>query len=114
MENELIIIYENEDYLIVNKQSGITVNKSDTTAGELTLQDLIEREGKIDKNDIDPEFISRAGIVHRLDKETSGVIIVAKNSEAFRNLQAQFKERKVEKTYLALAHGEIKPTSGEI
>lgn len=114
MKNKLTIVYENDDYFIVDKEAGITVNRSDTTTGEITLQDLIEKEGKIDKNDKDLDFRSRSGIVHRLDKETSGVLIVAKNSEAFKKLQAQFKERKVDKTYIALAHGEIKPPSGEI
>ena len=112
--DKLKILFENEDYLIVEKNAGITVNRSDTAGGEVTLQDLIEAENKIDKNDIDPDFRNRSGIVHRLDKETSGVMIVAKNSETFRNLQGQFKERKVSKSYVALVHGEIKPPSGEI
>ncbi len=49
MENKLKIIYENDSYLIIDKESGITVNKSDTTVNELTLQDLIEKEDKIQK-----------------------------------------------------------------
>lgn len=114
MENSLKIIYENDDYLIIDKESGVTVNKSDTTSNELTLQDLIERENRIDISDSDLEFVKRAGIVHRLDKETSGVIIIAKNSIAFRALQAEFKQRKVKKSYIALVHGEIKPAKGEI
>jgi len=114
MEDKLIILFENDDYFIIEKPAGITVNRSDTTTGELTLQDLIEAEDKIAKEDIDPEFINRAGIVHRLDKETSGVMIIARKSMSFRALQAQFKERIVEKSYLALVHGEIKPDRGEI
>lgn len=114
MENKLKIIYENDSYLIIDKESGMTVNKSDTTVNDLTLQDLIEKEDKIDKSDSDIEFVNRGGIVHRLDKETSGVIIVAKNSIAFRALQKEFKERRVKKSYIALAHGEIKPDKGEI
>jgi 23S rRNA pseudouridine1911/1915/1917 synthase len=74
----------------------------------------VEKLGKINKEDDDEEFKNRGGIVHRLDKETSGVIIVAKNSSAFRKIQSQFKERTVEKTYLALAHGEIEPSRDEI
>jgi 23S rRNA pseudouridine1911/1915/1917 synthase len=114
MQNKLKIIFENENYLVIDKPAGITVNKSDTTKDEQTLQGMIEDEKKIDFNDPDQEFIDRGGIVHRLDKETSGVIIVAKNSNAFRNLQAQFKERKVEKKYIALAHGQIIPGEGVI
>lgn len=114
MESKLKILYENEDFLVVDKPYGVTVNKSDTTTGEMTLQDLVEEEDKIDKSDPDEDFVNRGGIVHRLDKETSGVIIVAKNSTAFRNLQAQFKERKVQKNYVALAHGKFIPEKGKI
>lgn len=114
MGNNLKIIFENDSYLIIDKESGMTVNKSDTTVSELTLQDLIEKENKLDRSDPDAEFVKRGGIVHRLDKETSGVIIVAKNSIAFRALQKEFKERRVKKSYVALAHGEIKPLRGEI
>src|SRR3989344_4931033 len=56
----------------------------------------------------------RAGIVHRLDKETSGILLVAKTPQAFENLQKQFKERIVKKTYIALAHGKIDEETGEI
>jgi 23S rRNA pseudouridine1911/1915/1917 synthase len=114
MENKLKILFENENYLVIEKSAGITVNRSDTTSKEITLQDLVEKENKIDKNDTDEDFRNRSGIVHRLDKETSGLLIIAKNAFAFRNLQAQFKERKVSKSYVALVHGEIKPKTGDI
>lgn len=114
MENNLKILFENDDYFVIEKPSGITVNRSDTTSNETTLQDLVDKENKIDKDDPDQEFLDRSGIVHRLDKETSGALIIAKNSTAFRELQRQFKERIVEKSYLALSHGEIKPETGEI
>ncbi|MEK7517762.1 MAG: RluA family pseudouridine synthase [Patescibacteria group bacterium] len=60
------------------------------------------------------EFLNRAGIVHRLDKETSGILVVAKTPKAFENLQKQFKERQVKKTYIALVHGKVEPNEGEI
>ena len=60
------------------------------------------------------EFENRSGIVHRLDKETSGILLIAKNPASFLNLQKQFKDRSVKKTYIALVHGEVKPESGEI
>ena len=112
MENKLEIVFENDKLFVVNKPSGVVVNRSDTTSGN-TLQDLIEGAREISHAE-EPEFIDRSGIVHRLDKETSGVIIVAKDSESFRALQAQFKERLVEKEYIALSHGKIKPGKGEI
>ncbi len=120
------IIFEDQDLLVLDKPAGMIVNRSDTTKGEETVQDFVEKylkivrsEPKIDKtlsyeDQAKLDFINRAGIVHRLDKETSGIILVAKTLESFANLQAQFKERKVQKTYIALAHGKIEPTAGEI
>lgn len=59
-------------------------------------------------------FVARSGIVHRLDKETSGVLLIAKTEEAFGKLQGQFKEREVGKTYMALVHGRVEPPGGVI
>jgi len=116
--NDIKIIYEDQDLLILDKPSGITVNKADTTKDELTVQDFLEDKFKNHEAYLsaDPEsdFYKRAGFVHRIDKETSGILVVAKNPESFVNLQAQFKERKVNKTYVALAHGHIDISEGEI
>ncbi len=60
------------------------------------------------------DFFNRSGIVHRIDKETSGILLIAKTPEAFGELQRQFKEREVKKTYLALVHGKLVPEEGEI
>ncbi len=112
------IIYQDESMLVIDKPSGMTVNKADTTKNEQTLQDWLEREFHYLKPGVDQDrlsdFYKRAGIVHRLDKETSGILLVAKTPEAFLALQAQFKERVVKKTYIALAHGTILPEEGEI
>jgi 23S rRNA pseudouridine1911/1915/1917 synthase len=129
---DIPILFEDTDLLVLHKPSGITVNTSDTTTGEKTLQNFVEEYRNLpsyvrpEKYTVSKagdeitfktpqeEFDERAGIVHRLDKETSGVILVAKNPLAFKALQNQFKQRLVEKKYLALAHGEIKPPTGEI
>jgi len=130
------IIYEDDYLLVIDKPSGITVNRSDTTKEEETVQDWAEGYLKIpnpksqipNKSQIqnsntqtnlelgalDLEFTSRAGIVHRLDKETSGILLIAKTPEVFADLQRQFKERKVEKKYIALVHGKVVPEVGEI
>ena len=109
------IVFEDNDILIVNKDAFLTVNKSDTTIHEKTVQDLIEQEYTFFKNsDKNSDFYKRAGIVHRLDKETSGILIVAKNNHSFEALQRQFKERKVEKSYIALVHGKMPLGEGEI
>ena len=74
----------------------------------------IQARGTRDTFDTRDTFIARAGIVHRLDKETSGCLIIAKNPEAFFKLQSFFKERKVHKMYIALVHGKLVPEIGEI
>lgn len=117
------IIFEDEFILVIEKPAGITVNTSDTTKGERTIQDWVEQKLKIVPyhpsldSQLDgtiSDFYKRGGIVHRLDKETSGLLIIAKNEDSFRNLQMQFKERMVKKTYKALVHGNVVPDSGEI
>ncbi len=118
---EPTIIYEDDVMLVVDKPSGMIVNRADTTRGEVTLQDFLITYLKLDepKTVMTDEgyrnaFYDRSGIVHRLDKETSGLLLVAKHEDAFFNLQAQFKERTVKKHYITLVHGEVKPESGEV
>ena len=105
------VIFQDSSFLVLDKPSGWIVNSASTTTTQPVVQDWLEKNFKYpligDKE-------ARSGIVHRLDKETSGILIVAKTKEAFENLQSQFKERKVEKTYVALAHGDIEPKEGKI
>ena len=116
--NDIKIIYEDEDLLVLDKPSGITVNKADTTKGEFTVQDYLEEKFKNNSAyltaDKESDFYKRAGFVHRIDKETSGILVVAKNPLSFENLQLQFKDRNVSKTYVALAHGHVDSSRGEI
>ncbi len=114
-DSSIGIIYEDDALVVINKPSGITVNNSETTKGEVTIQDWAKEYLKIytvgtEKSD----FYLRDGIVHRLDKETSGILILAKKEDVFFALQQQFKERVVKKKYYALAHGKIIPRKGEI
>ena len=109
------IIHEDNDIIIVNKPSGVIVNRADTTKNEFTLQDFLDEKYPLEESlDKESDFYKRHGIVHRIDKETSGVLIVAKNIDSFVNLQAQFKERKVSKTYIALVHGHVESEEGDI
>lgn len=110
MNNLPKVIYENKDLLVLDKPWGMVVNKADTTEGSLTLQAWVEKY--LNLNDLG--IAGRAGIVHRLDKDTSGVIVIAKTESAFSELQAQFKDRAVVKKYKALVHGLVDPTSGSI
>ena len=106
---DLKIIFEDKDILLLNKPSGMVVNKANTTK-EPTLQDWLEKYLRLKDEGIG----GRAGIVHRLDKGTSGILIVAKTIKAFENLQEQFKERSIKKSYQCLVHGKIEIKKGQI
>jgi 23S rRNA pseudouridine1911/1915/1917 synthase len=116
--SDIKVIFEDQDFLVLDKPSGVTVNKADTTKDEFTVQDYLEEKFKNNQAwltaDKESDFYQRAGFVHRIDKETSGILIVGKNPSSFENLQAQFKDRKVNKTYVALVHGRIDVSEGEI
>lgn len=102
--DELSIVYQDKYLLVIDKPSGLIVNKAESVSGT-TLQDLLSAYLNLPVGDLG--IGGRAGIVHRLDRETSGLIICAKTQKAFENLQKQFKERQVEKEYLALCHGRL-------
>ncbi len=103
------VTFEDKEILIIDKPAGMVVNRAKSVKEE-TVQDWVGNYLKIKGRGIG----DRAGIVHRLDKETSGLLIIAKTEKAFKNLQKQFKERRVEKRYLALVHGKVEPEKGEI
>lgn len=105
------VLFNDDKILVLNKPAGMIVNNSDTSKEIYTLQDFINDNYPIDLKNAnkDSDFAKRSGIVHRLDKETSGVLIVAKDGESFENLQKQFKNRSVSKVYIALVHGKLIP-----
>lgn len=106
----LDILFENEDLLVVNKPAGMVVHPSPGhDAGTLVHAVLGHVPGL---EGIGGEI--RPGVVHRLDKDTSGLILLAKNERAHRWLQDQFRLRKVEKTYLALVDGAPPTPSGRV
>ncbi len=94
----LDIIYSDSDFYILNKPAGIVVEPSQTQRSDTIADILIKEYGS---------KLPRGGIVHRLDKDTSGILLVAKTQEALENLQAQFKERTTKKEYVSLVHGLI-------
>ncbi|MBP6041477.1 RluA family pseudouridine synthase [Candidatus Saccharibacteria bacterium] len=106
-EYELPIIYEDDDVVVVNKPIGLLVHAKDARNQENTVVDMLR--DKLPKDDS-----NRPGVVHRLDRDTSGVMILAKNAETKTYLQKQFQNRSVNKTYLALVPGMIKETAGVI
>jgi 23S rRNA pseudouridine1911/1915/1917 synthase len=103
------IIFQDNSLLVLDKPAGMVINRTGRVRRE-TLQDWLKGYLKIRGQGIE----GRAGIVHRLDKETSGLLFVAKTEKSFKDLQKQFKERRVEKRYLALVHGKVFPERGKI
>ena len=103
-ENENLIIEDNNNFIVLNKSSGISVQGG--TKSKKNLIDIFSKS-KIFEN-------SKPFSVHRLDKDTSGVFIVAKNRETAQLLTSLFRLRKVHKTYLAICHGEIEKFKGTL
>lgn len=99
----LEVVYEDEYLAIINKPANMVVHPTESIT-EDTLVNAIMYRFK-DLSDLDLPF--RPGIVHRLDKDTTGLIIIAKNNNIHLLLQKMFKERSVKKTYLAIVHGKI-------
>ncbi|HTK03651.1 MAG TPA: RluA family pseudouridine synthase [Alphaproteobacteria bacterium] len=105
------IIFEDESLLVLDKPSGWITNDAITAKDQPTVQTWLRRNFKFKISNLK---LYRDGIVHRLDKETSGILLVAKTASAFESLQSQFKERKIQKTYVALLHGRMVSEEGKI
>jgi 23S rRNA pseudouridine1911/1915/1917 synthase len=117
-----IIIFEDDNLIVLDKPSGLLVHH-DGRDNEYTLTDwLLEKypdmkgvgEPLMIRNRKEEKEIDRPGIVHRLDKDTSGVMVVAKNQETHAFLKQQFQERSVTKTYICVVWGNIKEGKGTI
>ncbi|MDP4009440.1 MAG: RluA family pseudouridine synthase [Candidatus Shapirobacteria bacterium] len=105
MEERIKIIYEDEDVLIIDKPAGIVVTSEGNTIKERTIQDWLTKNYN--------NNLEREGIVHRLDKGTSGLLVIGKNQEALIKLKKQFKDRSIKKKYLAMICGDAS-IDGEI
>ncbi len=104
------ILYEDESVIAVNKPAGMVVHAGAGVHSGTLVNALLHRFQQLSSTGGE----LRPGIVHRIDRFTSGVLLVARNDSAHRHLAAQFASRKVEKTYLALVHGKVKLESGHI
>lgn len=107
----LDIIYEDNDILVVNKQKGLVVHPGNGNP-DGTLVNAVMAKCKGSLSGIGGEI--RPGIVHRIDKDTSGLLIVAKNDKAHVNMSEQIKNHEVKKTYIALVRGKIKENNATI
>ena len=119
------IIFQNKDLIVVDKPVGLSVHAGVGTIGKTLVDFLLEifpeiasvgdalpRTCREATGARDPEV--RPGIVHRLDKETSGVMVVARNQKTFEYLKDLFKNRQIEKKYLAVVHGKLKEKEGRV
>lgn len=114
------ILYEDENVLVIDKPASLQVHPASSKKGDETLVDWILKNypeiSGVGEDMIGSkgEKILRPGIVHRLDKETSGVLIIAKNNESFNFLKIGFQERRIKKIYKAIVYGCVKDDTGTI
>jgi 23S rRNA pseudouridine1911/1915/1917 synthase len=106
------VVYEDDDLLIVDKPSGLVVHPSPGHASDTLVNALLARAGGAEYGGI--AGVGRPGIVHRLDRDTSGLIMVAKHDAAQHALMARLKARRVKKTYLALVQGSVAAAVGRV
>ena len=117
------ILYEDKDVFVFNKPKGLLVHADGRTT-DMTLSDILMENYPWMKNigepmrthgkDGEETIIYRPGIVHRLDKDTTGVLVVAKNQESFEFLKKQFQGRSIKKRYIAIVFGKVKDDRGTI
>lgn len=117
--DKITVLYEDGDVAVINKPAGLVVH-SDGKREEPTLTDWIEKNYPESKGVGEPltlsnsDVIERSGIVHRIDRETSGVMLIAKNQPAFLFFKKQFQDRAISKIYHAFVYGEMKDDDGII
>ncbi len=107
---KLDIVYEDDDILVINKPSGMVVHPAPGNTSGTLVNALMNYSTKL--SSVNKEF--RPGIVHRIDKDTSGLLLVAKNDKAHLFLEEELKKHNVVRTYVALVHGVIKHDTGDI
>jgi 23S rRNA pseudouridine1911/1915/1917 synthase len=113
------ILFENDDVVVINKPAGVMVHPDGFHEEETISQWLLDRSPEV--KDVgepqltnDGEPMERSGVVHRLDKDTSGVLILAKNQDAYEHLKTQFHDRLAKKEYRAFVYGAIREKWGMI
>lgn len=107
---DLDIVYEDDDLLVINKPSGLVVHPAPGHYKDTLVNGLLAYSNKL--SDINGEF--RPGIVHRIDKDTSGLLVICKNNETHEALANQLSDKTLFRQYLAIVHGEIEEDEGEI
>lgn len=111
---EIPILFENEEVLVINKPAGLMVHSDGKTAKETLVDWILKGRPEIAGVGEPQAGIDRPGIVHRLDEETSGALVIAKTAASFENLKAQFQDRRTQKEYHAFVWGHFKESAGTI
>lgn len=106
------IVFEDDLMVVIDKPAGMVTNNAESVKEE-TVQGWFSHKLQ-STNDNDTEFLNKGGVVHRLDKDTSGLLVLAKTPDAYTALKQQFLERTTVKKYESLVHGDFKEMSGEI
>ncbi|MBI4359662.1 MAG: RNA pseudouridine synthase [Candidatus Jacksonbacteria bacterium] len=107
------VIAESPDYLVINKPAGVLVHQANPNNKESTVADWMrERYPEVEEVGDDPKV--RPGIVHRLDRDVSGLMVIARTNEFFAHIKAEFQNRRVVKRYTALCYGRIHKDEGDI
>jgi len=118
MQKTIPILYEDEHVLVINKPAGLAVHGDGKTKEYVLTDWLLEHYPEIENVGeaarYDGKEIARPGIVHRLDRDTSGVLVIAKDQDSFEFLKKQFQDREIKKIYHALVHGVVKEEKGVI
>jgi 23S rRNA pseudouridine1911/1915/1917 synthase len=109
---KLEIVYEDDDLLVINKPAGIIMHPGAGNYDETIVNALMHYSNKDSLSTVGDEL--RPGIVHRIDKDTSGLIVIAKNNETHENLSHQFSEHSITRVYQLLIWGKLRPSSGKI
>jgi len=111
LKEKFKLVFDDEEFLAVNKPAGLIVHGARHIDEETLVDQLLKKYPKLKSVG---EAEERPGIVHRLDKDASGLMVIAKTDESFKNLKKQFQNRKVGKTYQALVFGKIEKEDGKI
>ena len=109
---KLEIVYEDDDLLVINKPAGIIMHPGAGNYDETIVNALMHYSNKDSLSTVGDEL--RPGIVHRIDKDTSGLIVIAKNNETHENLSHQFSEHSITRVYQLLIWGKLRPSFGKI
>ena len=108
----LKVLYEDENFLAVNKPAGVLIHPTKSSSEETIVDWLLKN--RPDARDVGDDSRLRPGIVHRLDRDTSGVLLIAKTQKYFEYLKSLFQNHEVKKTYLALVRGRVRLETGRI